>query len=120
MKGTWTPLEKGDSHELYFIISEAVANALRHAQPGEILIECRHDPLSTTICVENDGETFPEKPSEGMGLHLMRHRAISMGGTLTIEGGAGRRTRILCTVPCRPTADEKAFPADRQRLNTTA
>jgi signal transduction histidine kinase len=120
LNGDWNRLENKVTHELYNIISEAVTNAVRHAQPGEILIEYRYDSLSSTICVENDGAPFPDHPPEGMGLPLMRHRAMSLGGTLTIEGGAGQRTRITCTVPHTPTDDEKAFPAKSQMINTTA
>jgi signal transduction histidine kinase len=119
LEGNWNRLKKRVCYELYHIISEAVANAIRHAKAKEIIIECRHSPKETTICVENDGENFPDQPSEGMGLPLMRHRAMSVGGTFVIEGGTGRRTRVSCTVPHTAPDNEKAFPVDRQRLNTT-
>ena len=120
VEGNWKRLDIEVTHELFHIISEAVANAVRHAKATEIMIACRHDPLSTTICVTNNGETLPDQPQEGMGLPLMRHRARSIGGTLTMKGGTGQRTRVSCSVPHTATADEKAFPGDRQRLNTTA
>ena len=120
MDGRCDHLDNEATHQLYSIISEAVANAIRHAAATEIRIQCRQDPLSKTICVENDGQTLPEQYKEGMGLPLMRHRALSIGGSLRIEGGAGQRTRLTCTVPHAATADEKAFPRSGQRLNTTA
>lgn len=112
-------LDEEVTHQLNSIISEAVANAIRHAKATEIRIQCRHDPVSTTIRVENDGQPLPDRYQEGMGLPLMRHRAMSIGGSLNIEGGAGQRTRVTCTVPNTATADEKAFPRSGQRLNTT-
>ena len=118
--GRCDQLDKEVTHQLYRIISEAVANAIRHAKATEIKIRCRQDPLGTTICVENNGLTLPDRYQEGMGLPLMRHRAMSIGGTLTIEGGTSQRTRVICTIPHPATSDKKAFPRDGQRLNTTA
>ena len=120
LKGQWNPLDEDVTLQLYSIVGEAVANAIRHAKAREIRIECRHDPLNTTICVENDGAALPDRLQEGMGIPLMRHRARSIGGTLVLEGGSDRRTRVICTVPHTATPDEKAFPRDGQRLNTTA
>jgi signal transduction histidine kinase len=120
LEGKWNRLDKEATSQLYSIISEAVANAIRQAKATEITFECRHEPLSTTICVENDGEPFPDRLQEGMGLPLMRYRAMSIGGNLIIEGGTGQRTRVICTVPHKAAADEKAFPRSGQRLNTTA
>jgi len=116
--GQWDHLDEKVAHQLYCIISEAVANAIRHANSTEIRIECRHDSRVTTICVENDGSCFPTRLQEGMGLPLMRHRAISIGGRLNIEGGPGKRTRVICTVPHKATAHKKLSQPDGQRLNT--
>lgn len=120
MDGGCGHLGKEISHQLYSIISEAVANAIRHAEATEILIQCRQTSPGATVCVENDGKTLPDRYQEGMGIPLMRHRAKSIGATLHLEGGAGQRTRLTCTVPLTAVADEKAFPKDGQRLNTTA
>jgi signal transduction histidine kinase len=120
MDGECAHLEKEVAHHLYHIISEAVANAIRHAKAAEISIQCRQTSSGTTIFVENDGKTLPERYQEGMGLPLMRHRAKSIGGSLNITGGPGQRTRLTCTVPLGAAIDEKAFPRDGQRLNTTA
>ena len=120
MDGECDHIDTEETKQLYGIISEAVSNAIRHAKATEIKIQCRHDALSTAICVENDGQTLPDRYQEGMGLPLMRHRAMSIGGTLTIEGGSGQRTRLTCRIPRTATADEKAFPRGDQRLNTTA
>ena len=119
MDGRCDQLDKEVTHQLCSIISEAVANAIRHAKATEIKIQCRQDPLGTIICVENDGLPLPDRYQEGMGLPLMRHRAMSIGGSLNIEGGAGQQTRLTCMVPHAATADEKAFPRSGQRLNTT-
>jgi signal transduction histidine kinase len=120
MDGTCDYFDEEVTYQLNGIISEAVANAIRHAKATEIKIQCRQDPLGTTICVENDGLPLPDRYQEGMGLPLMRHRAMSIGGSLRIEGGPGQRTRLTCTVPPAATADKKAFPKDGQRLHTTA
>jgi len=107
--GEWDRFDAEVTHQLYSIISEAVVNAIRHANPMEIRITYRHDSQNITICVENDGETFPTRCQEGMGLPLMRYRAMSIGGSLKILGGPGQRTRVICTFPHTATA-EKSFP----------
>jgi len=109
LEGQWDRFDADVSHQLFSIISEAVANAIRHASPAEIRITSRKTPQSTTICVENDGGTFPARLQEGMGLPLMRYRAMSIGGSLKILGGPGQRTRVICTIPRTATA-EKSFP----------
>lgn len=120
LEGKWNHLDQEVTLQLHNIIGEAMANAIRHAHASQITIGFECEPDRVIITIENDGKTFPSQPREGMGLPLMRHRAISIGGTLTIEGGPGQRTRVICTVPHTATADEKAFPRDGQRLNTTA
>jgi len=109
LEGQWDRLDADVTHQLFSIISEAVANAIRHASPAEIRITFRKTPHSTTICVENDGGPFPTRLQEGMGLPLMRYRAMSIGGNLKILGGQGQRTRVICTFPQTVTA-EKSFP----------
>jgi signal transduction histidine kinase len=120
MQGKWEVQDRERCHQIYNIISEAVANALRHANASQINIDCKCGPAGMTITIENDGDAFPSHLHEGMGLPIMRHRAASIGGTFTIEGGTGQQTRVVCTIPHTAAADKKAFPRDGQRLNTTA
>jgi len=109
LEGEWDHFDADVTHQLYSIISEAVVNAIRHANPMEITVTYQHDSQNITICVENDGGTFPTRLQEGMGLPLMRYRAMSIGGSLKILGGPGQRTRVICTIPHTATA-EKSFP----------
>jgi len=120
MEGSWSPLYKNVTNQLTAIIGEAVANAIRHADPTEIRIAYQRNPQSTTICVENDGRTFPAHLKEGMGLPLMRHRAMSIGGILNIEGGPGQRTRVICRIPHPAAADKKLSQRGDETLNKQA
>lgn len=120
MNGKWEVQDRERCHQIYNIISEAIANAIRHANASQINIDCKCGHAGMTITIENNGDAFPSHLHEGMGLPMMRHRATSIGGTFTIEGGTGQQTRVICTIPQTATADEKAFPKHGQRLNTTA
>lgn len=110
IEGEWKIPDRETALQVLNIINEAVANAVRHAHASKIKIECLSDHISSTVIVENDGAPFPPKLVEGMGLPLMRHRAGSIGGSLTIEGGINQRTRVICTIPLSGTTTEKAFP----------
>lgn len=119
LAGAWEMNDRMTALQVYNIVSEAVANAVRHAHAKEITLECQPGHVKSTIIVENDGDPFPSKPREGMGLPLMRYRARSIGGSLTIQGGKNQRTRVICTIPHGGTTTDKAFPQAVQRLNTS-
>ncbi len=119
IEGIWEVEDREIALQVHNIIGEAVTNAIRHAHASQITIGFKCEHGSTTIMVENNGDVFPSQLHEGMGLPLMRYRAMSIGGSLAIEGGADQKTRVICTVPHTAPTDEKAFPSSGQRLNTT-
>ncbi len=82
---------------LYRIIQEAVTNAIRHGQATSIVIECRENHGVQTIAITNDGAAFTENGrSEGMGLHLMRHRARLIGAEIELRQPEGGGFEVRC------------------------
>jgi signal transduction histidine kinase/PAS domain-containing protein len=85
---------------LYRIASEAVHNAVKHAQPQHIWIELRQS-VREELVVRDDGVGLDAKAlynSHGEGLRIMRHRASLIGARLTLEPGAERGTVLICTL----------------------
>lgn len=63
------------------ILREAVSNALRHAQPGQITIAIAEESEALSFKVINDGNTIEESHwGEGRGRNIMRERTTELGG----------------------------------------
>ena len=86
---------------LFRIAQEAVHNALKHATPGEIRIGLERHGDALQLEVEDDGTGLPEplRPSAGIGLRVMHHRAELLGGTLEIGASPAGGTLVRCRCP---------------------
>ena len=98
-----TPIAIPDSRvatQLYRIAQEAVTNTLRHAEAKHITIRWRAARGITMLTVADDGVGIQSRvPSEdGIGLRIMRHRAISIGAAFSVGPGAGGGTIVKCTL----------------------
>jgi len=102
----------GDSDvtiQLYRIAREAVTNAVKHGEAKCIKITLALQDGAGLLRVQNDGQPFPSEPrtEQGMGLHLMRYRAETIGGRFDIRPGRTGGTIVTCTFPVpRGTNDE--------------
>jgi signal transduction histidine kinase len=95
------PPELPDAAEedLYYIVTEALNNALKHAQATRV--ELRFDAVSDhlSIVIRDNGQGFDlTKPSPGLGLENMRSRATRINGSLDIETDIGEGTTIRISV----------------------
>jgi signal transduction histidine kinase len=90
--------------QLYRIAQEAVTNALRHAEAEHITIQLNADGGTTTLRVTDDGVGIHRRvPAEnGIGLRIMRHRAMSMGAGFSVGPATGKGTVVTCTLPEAP------------------
>ncbi|MEN8374067.1 MAG: sensor histidine kinase [Gemmatimonadota bacterium] len=87
---------------LYRAGEEALANAVRHADPSEIVLSLSESDEHLVLEVVDDGVGFEPDPGRGRGLGLlwMEQRARALGGTSTIDSAPGRGTRVRVSVPC--------------------
>jgi signal transduction histidine kinase len=86
---------------VYFTCLEALQNAVKHASGAtRVRITLRQNSV-LSVEVRDDGQGFDPRRAEehGSGLRNMRDRIEAVGGTLTVESGPGRGTRILVYVP---------------------
>jgi len=93
---------------LYRIAQEAINNANRHGRARNILVFLEAADHSTSLRVLDDGVGVSESSSEGVGLRIMRYRARSIGGEVTIERRNGTGTTVSCTVRTNSQVNEIA------------
>jgi PAS domain S-box-containing protein len=81
---------------LYWIATEALNNAIKHAQARSVKIIIHSLPDRIELEVVDDGRGFEpaNAPVGGFGLRNMRERASFLGGELTIASASGRGTRV--------------------------
>lgn len=86
---------------IYRLLREAVINAQKHAQARDIVVEISQFDGGTVFSVTDDGigiRTLPED-SRGLGFHMMKYRAETIGARLKIESRKGGGTRVACYLP---------------------
>jgi signal transduction histidine kinase len=81
----------------YYLVSEALTNAAKHAQASHVSVVLRADGTALDLAVADDGVGGAD-PAHGSGLMGLRDRVEALGGTLQVadraEGGTSVRARI--------------------------
>jgi PAS domain S-box-containing protein len=83
---------------VYYVISEALANAAKHAQATRISVVLTTSGSEIRAIVEDDGVGGAEA-SAGSGLVGLVDRIEALGGRLTIDSPPGQGTRISIEMP---------------------
>jgi signal transduction histidine kinase len=81
---------------------EAVSNAVRHSRATSITVHLGRAGDDIVLEVSDDGRGFDPDAAldaEHHGLDNLRARARSVGGSLAIESGPGRGTRVILRLP---------------------
>jgi len=89
----------------YRIGSEAITNALRHADAENIDVRIHADAHRLRLRISDDGRGLPAERRPGAnGIFAMESRAATMGATLTVAAAdtAGHGTAIELHVPLDP------------------
>lgn len=91
------------------IVLESLTNALKHAFPGErsgtIRITLRRREGDAEVVVADDGVGMPDIGRRNSGMKLNRGLAAQIQGSLEVESGGNRGTRITLRFPIAPAAD---------------
>lgn len=123
VEGQPAPLPPDVEQAAFRIVQEALTNAEKHAQATSITVELDFEGEALKCVVADDGVGFDPAAADreptiegGVGLHSMRERAASVGGTLSVESQPGRGTTICLTVPVAgaPQGQRKAGAAGRR------
>ncbi len=83
----------------YFIISEALDNAARHAQANRVLIRGHAEDGILTIEVEDDGRGGAQVLL-GTGLGGLIDRVRALGGDMMLSSPPGGGTLVVAAIPC--------------------
>ncbi len=94
---------------LYRIAREAVINANKHARAREIVVALARSRKGIVLSVTDNGVGFKNEPKlkEGLGFHIMNHRAGAIGGRLEIECPKKGGTRVACYLPDKALQSQK-------------
>ena len=83
----------------YFIVCEAVTNAVKHASPSRVRVEAMLADGGLRLLVADDG-IGGANAARGTGLVGLADRVEAQGGTLLIQSPLGGGTRIEAEFPC--------------------
>jgi signal transduction histidine kinase len=84
----------------FFLVSEAVTNALKHADATRIAVTVRVEDTTLLVEVEDDGLGFdPTTVAHQGGLTHLRDRVNALGGRLHLASEPGAGARVLAVLP---------------------
>jgi signal transduction histidine kinase len=103
-QGEPVPVPPAAVDELMRIAGEAVANALKHADPRCIDVSLWYETTLVKLVVADDGCGFDPQGALAcrpghFGLQGLRERAARVGATLVLDSVPGRGTRVEVTLP---------------------
>ena len=83
----------------YFVASEALANAGKHARATSVAIAATRRNGSLVVRIRDDG-VGGATPSEGSGLAGITDRIAALGGSVSVTSPPGEGTVIVAELPC--------------------
>jgi signal transduction histidine kinase len=83
----------------YYLVSEALTNASKHAGACSVRVEVRRENGAALVEVADDGRGGAESGS-GSGLRGLADRIEALGGRLEVESAAGEGTALRARIPC--------------------
>jgi signal transduction histidine kinase len=83
----------------YFVASEALANAAKHADASTVTVSAGRSNGSLVVSVRDDG-VGGAAPSPGSGLAGISDRVAALGGNVTVASSPGEGTVVTAELPC--------------------
>jgi signal transduction histidine kinase len=83
----------------YFVASEALANAAKHAGASTVSVMAQRRNGSLVVSVRDDG-VGGAVPSSGSGLAGITDRVAALGGSVSVASPSGRGTEVTAELPC--------------------
>jgi signal transduction histidine kinase len=83
----------------YFVVCEAVTNAVKHGSPSRVHVEAMVANGALRLVVADDG-VGGATVANGTGLVGLADRVEAQGGSLLIHSPPGAGTRIEAEIPC--------------------
>jgi signal transduction histidine kinase len=100
-----TPMRFDETTEAtaYFVVTEALANAQRHARASSIRVRATTRAGLLQLEVSDDGVGGATE-SAGGGLNGLRDRVEALGGAFHVDGAGAQGTRIAAEIPATPSS----------------
>ena len=95
---TGTRLPEQTEAAAYFVASEALANAAKHAQASHMEVSLATRNGSLVLAIRDDGIGGAD-PGQGSGLVGLQDRVEALGGTIRIDSPPGGGTSLVVTLP---------------------
>ncbi|GHF35195.1 ATPase [Kitasatospora xanthocidica] len=92
------PLPEPVRTAAYFVVSECVTNAAKHARASAVEVRLGRTGSLLTVRIEDDGAGGADPA--GSGLTGLRGRLAALDGTLHVDSPAGGPTVITAELPC--------------------
>jgi signal transduction histidine kinase len=99
VKATDERLPEAVEAAAYFVVCEAVTNAVKHGSPSHVRVEAMVANGALRLVVLDDGGGGATLVG-GTGLVGLSDRVEAQGGTLLIHSPVGAGTRIEVEIPC--------------------
>ncbi len=100
---TTDPLEPAVEAAVYYVISEALANVVKHASARSVVVRVETNDGVVAVTVADDGVGGAD-PTGGSGLRGLSDRVAALDGTLSVESPTGGGTFVRAEIPVRSTA----------------
>jgi signal transduction histidine kinase len=82
----------------YYIVSEALTNASKHARASVVRVELEAHDGTVRLCIRDDGAGGAD-PARGSGLVGLKDRVEALGGTIAIRSPPGVGTSLDVELP---------------------
>jgi len=83
----------------YFVVSEGLANAVKHAGAGKLAVRLARAGELLVIEVSDDGRGGASIAG-GSGLRGLADRVDALGGRFAVDSSVGQGTRLVAELPC--------------------
>ena len=85
----------------YYVVSEALANVLKHADATRVWIRLARQGDGLVVKVRDDGRGFVRADVSGSGLRNLRDRVEAVGGSFHVRSRPGEGTELEARFPVR-------------------
>lgn len=96
-------LENSLELNLFRMVQELVANAIKHAQASKVSIQLTQHNDTLNIIIEDNGKGFDRSKvaasENGMGLTTIEKRVEHLEGSFTVDSILGKGTSVLIDIP---------------------
>ena len=83
----------------WYVLAEALSNVVKHAGASEVQVSLSQQDGRLGLVIRDDGRGFELDRPRGLGLTSLADRLDTVGGSLSINSGAGLGTSVFVHIP---------------------